>query len=178
MNKKLKAILIVLGIIIVGTVVASGIYLKVQKREIEKISMEYIHLLNKCYHPNEILKKGEKKLTSDDKKILEDNEKKIKEFVDDKSSYYKRIKEDINEILHNELKLNYSDRIKSTIESCKKKVKTEIAVDEGKVTMQIGETSVKFGGEKGSTVTTYIFDFVKNGKHWIIENVGYNYTDM
>ena len=76
------------------------------------------------------------------------------------------------------MKLNYSDRIKSTIESCKKKVKTEIAVDEGKVTMQIGETSVKFGGEKGSTVTTYIFDFVKNGKHWIIENVGYNYTDM
>ena len=82
-----------------------------QKSILKSKSVDYIKKLNEVYHPAEIYdKKCAKLSTSDNEQILHMTDKLLNN-IDKKSLYYKMTKDDIKEIIDNEMKMSPDKRV-------------------------------------------------------------------
>ena len=122
--------------------------------------MDYIKKLNEVYHPAEIYdKKCAKLSTSDNEQILHMTDKLLNN-IDKKSSYYK---------------MTPDKRVKSTKVECVRQVASKVGKNKANVVLVVRETSEKYNGDTGSSMTEYDFSYKKVSGEWKLENVAYDY---
>ena len=175
MGKKMLRVLCCGALICVVAGVSFAAENQYQKSILKSKSVDYIKKLNEVYHPAEIYdKKCAKLSTSDNEQILHMTDKLLNN-IDKKSLYYKMTKDDIKEIIDNEMKMSPDKRVKSTKVECVRQVASKVGKNKAYVVLVVRETSEKYNGDTGSSMTEYDFSYKKVSGKWKLENVAYDY---
>ena len=115
------------------------------------------------------------KLSTSDNEQISHMMDKLLNNIDKKSSYYKMTKDDIKEIIDNEMKMSPDKRVKSTKVECVRQVASKVGKNKANVVLVVRETSEKYNGDTGSSMTEYDFSYKKVSGEWKLENVAYDY---
>ena len=133
MGKKMLRVLCCGALICVVAGVSFAAENQYQKSVLKSKSVDYIKKLNEVYHPAEIYDKKCVKLSTSDNEQISHMMDKLLNNIDKKSSYYKMTKDDIKEIIDNEMKMSPDKRVKSTKVECVRQVASKVGKNKANV---------------------------------------------
>lgn len=169
MKEKVVWGLRILAIILAIVCVAAIVWYFWQKRELQNQSMDFLKQYNILAHPKEIYDKKKTEVTEEEvRQWKEKVNQQMSKFMEKDSKEYKRIYEEMKEIFLDEVKMNPDERVKSLKAKIKEKRSFHITSDTAEIVLLVEESSVKYGGEKGSTETEYTFIYIREDTRWVL----------